>query len=603
MLSVLDWTIVGIFLFISLFIGLYFRKQAGKSLSDFFLGGRNLPWYIAGISMVATTFAADTPLWVTEKVKQHGISGNWLWWNMVISGVLTTFFFAHLWRRANIITELELIEIRYSGKAAQFLRGFKSVYLGLFLNCIIIGWVNFAMVTILKIFLNLPDSTAYLIIIGLMLLVAIYSSISGLLGVAFTDALQFILAMGGCILLAYFMLDSEQIGGIQGMKEKLAHESWRLNFFPSIGENSVESYSIPILSFLAFIGIQWWSSWYPGAEPGGGGYVAQRMMSAKNEKHAVWATLFFQLAHYALRPWPWIIIALCALIVYPDLSEQDSGQGFVMAMRDFMPNGLKGMMFAAFLGAYMSTISTQLNWGASFLTNDLYKRFIKPSKYQESDTSTSKEKEDLHYVLVARLSTFLIMIIAFLVTLQIDMIDKAAKFLIACGAGLGLVLILRWYWWRINAWSEISATIAPLIAYSVSIYFLEDYFGETYTNSSGTLVFTVLFTTVVWLTVTYLTKPTDFAVLSSFYTRVRPQGNWNKVHDRLKESDRNPKQSMLPLFVCWASATIMIYSVLFSIGKFIFQDYAQAFVWLASSIICAFVLNIAMKKSNFFLKS
>ncbi|MBL4669662.1 MAG: sodium:proline symporter, partial [Flavobacteriales bacterium] len=368
-LELVDWVIVAVFLGITLYIGLKFKNKASGSLTDFFLAGRNLPWYIAGISMVATTFAADTPLWVAEVVKKNGISGNWLWWNMLIGGMLTTFFFAKMWRKANVLTELEFLELRYSGKAAKLFRKFKSVYLGVFFNTIIIGWVNAAMIKILIIFLDIDYQTAFMYIGVLMVLIAIYASLSGLLGVAITDAVQFILAMVGCLILAVIMLNSEQVGGVVGLKEKLPE--WRFDFFPNINStgSAIGTFGLSIGAFFSFVAIQWWASWYPGNEPGGGGYISQRMMSTKNEKHAVFATLFFQIAHYALRPWPWIIVGLCALVVYPNLPMNEAGNGFVMAMRDFMPTGLRGLLFTAFLGAYMSTISTQLNqrlyYGAS----------------------------------------------------------------------------------------------------------------------------------------------------------------------------------------------------------------------------------------------
>lgn len=318
-----DWLIIAGFLLLSLFVGLHFRKQASKSLSDFFLGGRSLGWFVAGTSMVATTFAADTPLAVTELVGQNGISGNWLWWNFLLGGMLTTFFFARLWRKAGVLTEVELIELRYGGKPAALLRGFKSVYLGLFMNCLIIGWVNVALISILKVFFGVDDTTALWVVAAVMLLTAVYSSISGLLGVAFTDVIQFIIAMTGCIILAVLVVNSDQVGGIAGLKEKLP--AWSLDFFPTIGDAGnatgvAGALTIGVGTFLAYTTVQWWASWYPGAEPGGGGYIAQRMMSAKDEKNAIFATLYFQIAHYCLRPWPWILVGLSAWYFIPILN-------------------------------------------------------------------------------------------------------------------------------------------------------------------------------------------------------------------------------------------------------------------------------------------
>lgn len=583
-LATIDWIIISVYLIIALGIGFFFKNQASKSLSDFFLGGRKLPWYIAGISMVATTFAADTPLWVTEKIAQHGISGNWLWWNMLIGGMLTTFFFARLWRRAEIVTELEFIELRYSGKAAAFLRGFKSVYMGIFLNAIIIGWVNVALASILKVFFDLDESQIIYVVAAAMIIVAIYSSLSGLIGVAITDFFQFFIAMAGCIILAVVVLNTEKVGGISGLKAQLP--AWRFDFFPKINSGSVANdigtYSVTIGAFLTFSLVQWWASWYPGAEPGGGGYIAQRMMSAKDEKNAVFATLFFQIAHYCLRPWPWIIVGLCALVLYPELSIEDSGQGFVMAMKDYLPAGLKGLLLVAFLSAYMSTISTQLNWGASYLTNDLYKRFLKKKREESSET----EQKD--YVKKARLFTVLIMLVALFATTQISSIDSAATFLIECGAGLGMVLILRWYWWRINAWSEITASIAPFIGYSLSNYVLHlDY--------PYNFLFTVGFSTVCWLIITFLSKPTDDSTLKYFYEKVKPDGLW-KPYNKTKKSSKN----LVSLFLCWISSIIMVYSTLFFIGDIIFQNVYHALIEAVVIIISFFILRYQLKKTRIF---
>lgn len=584
-LATIDWIIIGVYLLFALGIGFIYKNQASKSLSDFFLGGRNLPWYIAGISMVATTFAADTPLWVTEKIAQHGISGNWLWWNMLIGGMLTTFFFAKLWRRAEIVTELEFIELRYSGKPAAFLRGFKSIYMGIFLNAVIIGWVNAALIAILKVFFDIPDDMVIWVIAGAMLVVAVYSTLSGLMGVAITDFVQFFIAMIGCIILAVIVLNTEKVGGISGLKAQLP--AWRFDFFPKINSGSITenigTYSVTIAAFLTFGLVQWWASWYPGAEPGGGGYIAQRMMSAKNEKHAIYATLFFQIAHYCLRPWPWIIVGLCALVLYPDLSIEDSSQGFVLAMKDYLPAGLKGLLLVAFLSAYMSTISTQLNWGASYLTNDLYKRFLK--KHSQNETEEAAQKD---YVSKARWFTLLIMIIALIATTQIKTIDSAATFLIECGAGLGMVLILRWYWWRINAWSEITASIAPFLGYTISNYILDLPYPFNF-------LFTVLFSSIAWLIVTFITKPTSNETLENFYKKVRPEGAWGKYVPEDK-----PKSSLFGLFACWISSIVMVYAMLFFIGDLIFMNFNKALYELIIVVISFLFLRFQLKRTRIF---
>lgn len=588
-LALIDWIVIVGFLLLTISIGVILKQKAEGNLADFFLGGRSLPWWVAGVSMVATTFAADTPLWVAEVIAQHGISGNWLWWNMLIGGMLTTFFFARLWRRANVITELEFLELRYSGKPAAFLRGFKAAYLGIFMNVIIIGWVNVALSTIFQVFFDMDAQTATYAVIGAMLLVAIYSTMSGLLGVAVTDFFQFTIAMGGCIYLAYEVLQHPAVGGIDGLVAQLP--AWRLDFFPIIGnqgdtESNLGTYSIGLVSFFTFAGVQWWASWYPGAEPGGGGYISQRMMSAKDEKQAQQATLFFQIAHYCLRPWPWIIVGLGALLIYPNLPIDEAGKGFVYAMRDILSPGFKGLLLVAFLSAYMSTISTQLNWGASYLTNDIYKRFIaKESSFE------SIEKADKKYVGVARIATLVIMLFATISTFNISSIDSAAKFLIESGAGTGMVLILRWYWWRISAWSEIAATLSALLGVIISRLFLDLEFPMS-------LLFTTAICTLGWTITTFLTKPENKSTLQSFYERVTPPGNWSAV---LIKKPSNGSISLLIL--SWLSAVVMTYALLFAIGYTIFKNYSNAIIWFLVSAIMLILLRFSMNKTTHKLPS
>ena len=379
-----------------------------------------MPWYLAGLSMVATTFAADTPLAVTELVAKNGIAGNWLWWNMLMGGLFTAVFYARLWRRSGVVTEAEFITLRYEGKQATILKKFKAVYLGFFMNSLILAWVNLAFISIIHIFFDVPEETALLITAGVMLLVAAYSALSGLLGVVLTDAMQFFVALIGCIALAVIVVNSEQIGSIGALKDRLPEGS--LNFFPEIGSGSGKSLSMGLASFLAFAGMVWWSSWYPGAEPGGGGYIAQRMLSTKDEKHSFLATLFFQFAHYGLRPWPWIVVALCAVVLYPDIPAGDERLGFVMAMKDFLPAGVKGLLVAAFFGAYMSTVSTHLNWGASYIVNDLL---------------DGKKLTQKSAVLSSRVVTIIILILAMLTTQIVESISGVWDFILQCGAGLG----------------------------------------------------------------------------------------------------------------------------------------------------------------------
>ncbi|MBU1298392.1 MAG: Na+:solute symporter [Bacteroidetes bacterium] len=559
-----DWSLVALYFLLSLAIGLYYTKRAGSGTKEFFLSGRNLPWWLAGTSMVATTFAADTPLAVTELVAKNGIAGNWLWWNFVFGGMLTVFFFARLWRRAGIMTDVEFVEIRYSGKPAAFLRGFRALYLGLFINCVIIGWVNVAMGSILQGLFGIPESQVILYVAGAMIIVAIYSALSGLWGVAVTDVFQFIIAMVGTTILVFVVLGIPEVGGIAGLKEKLPE--WTFNFLPTIGEDKGlgvgSALALSISAFLAYIGIQWWASWYPGAEPGGGGYAAQRMMSAKNEKHSLLATLWFTIAHYCLRPWPWILVGLATLVLYPELT--DKKLGYVYAMRDYLPTGLLGLLVAAFFAAYMSTIATHLNWGTSYIINDFYRRFI------------NKEASEKHYVLISRLATIGVMIVSVLLTLVITTISGAWTFIIEAGAGLGLVLILRWYWWRVNAWSEISAMIAPFIAFGYVKVFSNIQFPES-------LFIIVTFTTVTWLVTTFLTKPTDFEILKIFFERIHPGGFWKPIASRVP----NVKQDtgLLSLAFDWFAGIALIYSMLFGIGKLILGEYVLAFTFLAIAVV------------------
>lgn len=575
-MHLIDWVIVALYFIISLAIGIIYSKKAGGSTENFFLSGRKLSWWLAGISMVATTFAADTPLAVAELVGQNGIAGNWLWWNMLIGGMLTVFFFSRLWRRANILTDVEFIELRYSGKSAAVLRGFKGIYMGIFMNTIIMGWVNLAMIKILiGMFPEYINESNALIYVGLcMLLTAGYSALSGLWGVAVTDAFQFILAMGGCIILAVIVVNSPQIGGIDGLQAKLP--DWALRFTPQISSETPVAdtggaLAMTISSFLAFIGIQWWASWYPGAEPGGGGYIAQRMMSAKDEKNSLFATLFFQIAHYCIRPWPWILVGLCALVLYPDLPHADKGLGFVKAMNDFLPVGLKGLLLAAFLAAYMSTIATHLNWGTSYFVNDFYKRFIK------------KDGSEKSYVTVSRVMTIVFMVLSILVTTQMKSISGVWSFVIECGAGLGLVLILRWFWWRVNAVAEITATVTPFIVYGVL------YFGDFGVKFPQTLYIIVPITTVVWIIAMYLSKPVEQSKLENFYRQVHPGGiGWKKISDKMK--DVTPDTGYFFLFIDWACGIVLVYMFLFGMGKILFHDYLMGFVFILIGLAAAGVI-------------
>ncbi len=574
-MELIDYLIVAVYFVFSIAIALIYSKRAGKSTDDFFLSGRNLPWFLAGISMVATTFAADTPLAVTELVAKNGISGNWIWWNFAFGGMLTVFFFARLWRRAGIMTEAEFAEIRYSGKPARFLRGFRALYLGLFMNVIIIGWVNKAMASILEGMFGIDASLIMFYVFGCMVLVALYSAISGLWGVVITDAFQFFIAMLGCIILAVIVVNSPQVGGMAGLKQSLP--KYVFDFFPTISDVPSASgvLAMSFFSFLAYIGIIWWASWYPGAEPGGGGYVAQRMMSAKDEKHSLFATLFFQIAHYAIRPWPWVLVGLASLVLYPELSDAQKGMGYIYAMRDFLPAGLKGLLVAAFFAAYMSTIATQFNWGTSYIINDFYRRFV------------NQNKAESHYVLSSRITTMILMLISLVVTLFITKISGAWAFIMECGAGVGLVLILRWFWWRINAWSEISAMITPFLILPVL-----NHFGILFPYS---LYIIVPCTTLVWVTVTLLTKPTDEDVLFSFYRKIHPGGvMWKRISDRMPDVESD--SGFLKSFINWIMGVFLVYSILFGTGKLLMGEYLYTIVYFVAAAVSVAVIYANLSK-------
>jgi len=583
-LSPLDWIIIVAFILFSIGISWRYKKLGESGLSGFFLGGRNLPWYLAGLSMVATTFAADTPLAVAELVAQGGIAKNWLWWNALAGGVLTAIFFARLWRKSGVLTEVEFINIRYSGSGARFLRGFKAVYLGIFINAMIIAWVNQAFITLLQVFFDIPSDQVLWYVAAAMLLIMFYSGLSGLKGIAVTDSFQFIIAMVGCIILAVIVLNSPEIGGVSGLKAKLPPAAF--NFFPSVGESSaVAGFGMTLATMFTYVGVLWWSCWYPGAEPGGGGYIAQRMMSTKGEKDSVFATLFFQFAHYCLRPWPWIIVALCALVLYPDLEGSEQKFGFVMAMKDFLPSGLRGMLLVAFLGAYMSTISTQLNWGASYVVNDLYNPFIKP---------TIKKGGVLGDVTVSRVATVILGLLGVYITSFVETITGVWEFIFQCGAGLGLVLIVRWFWYKVNVWAEISATLTPFIVYGF-IYVKRLQFNamhkgigsdqlQTLQNEmwffdfgSGVLL-SVLITTIVWVSVAYLTPVTDPEKLKSFFDKVRPAGSWGQ-HGRADNSN------VFPLIIAWICAVVMIYAMLFAFGKIILFSLSDSLPYIIASVL------------------
>jgi len=589
--TLLDWFFVVGYLVLSFGIALYYYQRAGEDTSEFFLSGRAMPWWLAGTSMVATTFAVDTPLLVTEIVAEDGIAGNWLWWNAAIGGMLTVFFFARLWRRSGVLTDVEFVEFRYSGRVAAWLRGLKAVFFGLLMNVLIIGWVSLAMETVIdRLFPDLTlfgqtaffvlgreVSAALVVVAGLLLVVAAYALLSGLWGVMVTDVFQFVVAMGGTIALAFLVLDMPEIGGVAGLREQLPDETFHL--LPTIGgaAEGAATFSLSVLAFAAYAGVQWWASWYPGSEPGGGGYIAQRMMSAKDEPNALFATLWYTVAHFCLRPWPWIIVALAALVLYPGLDEPRAG--FVLVMKDVLPPGMLGLLFAAFLAAFMSTVSTQLNWGVSYLVNDFWRRFVHP------------DRDEKHYVRVSRVLTFAVALLSLVVTLFLDTIAEAWGLLLSASAGLGLVLILRWYWWRVNAWSEMVATVAP-IALTVGALILNAFGIEVpglQAEFPVNLYAVVSFTTILWLAATFLTRPTAQETLDTFYRTVHPGGpGWKPVATR--HPDVEADRGLGRLALDWVVGVILVYSTLFGTGYLILGWTAWGLVCVTGALLAALYL-------------
>ena len=577
-LTILDWFIIALYFFVILAVGFAYYRRASTDVGQFFLSGRSLPWWLAGTSMVATTFAADTPLAVSGIVARDGIAGNWIWWNAALGSTLAVFFFARLWRRAGIVTDVEFAELRYTGRPAAFLRGFRALYLGLPVNFLIMGWVNLAMAKILLVTLGWDRLTAVLVSLAFT---GIYTSLSGLWGVVVTDFIQFTLAMICTIALAWFALRLPEVGGIDGLQAALPESTFR--FLPTIGTNgidAVQTIALPLASFIAFLGVQWWASWYPGSEPGGGGYVAQRMMSTQNERHSLIATLWFTVAHYCLRPWPWILVGLASLVLYPDITDREAG--YVMVIRDHVPAGWRGLILAGFFAAYMSTIGTQLNWGCSYVINDFYRRFIKSNA------------SEAHYVRASRLTTLLLMILGGIVTFYLESIRQAWEFILESGAGIGLVLILRWYWWRVNAWSEIAAMVAPAIGFA----YLKLFTNIVFPNS---LFYLVTWTTACWLLVTYLTQPEPLSHLTAFYRRVQPSGpGWRHITDAAHLPAPEP---ITPMLINWIAGWILVYATLFGVGTILLTSVIAATPYAIAATIAAVIINRNLSKQGWSKRS
>ena len=624
-LTATDWIVIGVYLLLNLLISLYYRRRSSGSTEEFFVSGRNVSWWLAGTSMVATTFAADTPLLVTGLVAKNGIAGNWLWWSLCLSGMMTVFFFARYWRRSQILTDVEFVELRYGGKPAAFLRGFRALYLGALMNCLILGWVIKAMISITTVLLgdaiaqgrelsvglgshaffhytlHAPEHTALLICVLLLVpFTGIYTFIGGLWGVLVTDLFQFILKMSMIIVLAWVAV--AKLGGIAQLKVQLSQVDVAtrasgqttgsvLSFFPSfhLGFSTDAAWTLPVITFLLYLAVQWWASWYPGAEPGGGGYVAQRMFSAKDEKNSLGATLWFNIAHYALRSWPWIVTALVAVAVYsthgglrPSAEfAAEPEKGYVMVLRDFLPPALRGLMIAAFLAAFMSTVGTQLNWGTSYLINDFYRRFI------------VRKGTERHYVFVSKIFIVLLVILSGYTAAHINSIQSAWQLLLGMGAGTGGVLLLRWYWWRINAWSEISSMIAAFVV-SMTLTQVHLSGGDSVVFAKSAMI-TAGVTTLVWIVTTFLTSPESDERLLGFYRRVRPTVHgWRHIAALAPEI--KPVRDLGANAFDWIMGCALIYCSMFAIGELVLQEWLPGFVLLVCAALAGYSIYWSLSR-------
>jgi SSS family solute:Na+ symporter len=578
--TLLDWTAIVLYLGITLMLGLYFRSRSGKSVDDYFVSGRNVSWWLAGTSMVATTFAADTPLVVTGLVYTQGIAGNWLWWAFLLSGMMTVFLFARLWRRSGLLTDVQFAEMRYSGKPAAFLRGFRAIYLGLLMNCLILGWVTKAMTSIVAVTLGVTDRNALAIcVLFLIPFTGLYVALGGLWGVLWTDLFQFALKMAIVIGVAWYAVAAA--GGVTMLLSRLsemraaagANAGDATSFFPDFSRPFSQEgiWLLPVITFVVNIGLQWWAFWYPGAEPGGGGYIAQRIFSAKDERNGLLAVLWFNVAHYALRPWPWILTALAAVVLYPHLEHPETG--YMLVVSQHVPPALRGIVIAGFMAAFMSTIATQLNWGASYLVSDFYRRFIK------------RDADDKHYVLISRLATVLLVIASAGISVLLSDIRSGWQVVLEVGAGTGGVYLLRWYWWRINAWSEISAMGTALVA-TVWLRWTEPFSGTNPVVFAKTALTTTVVTTLVWLIVTYATKAEPEAVLVKFYRSVRPHvTGWQPVARLVPEIQ--PTRDLGRNLLSWVLGCFMVYMALFGLGHVLLGPFWEGIALLTAAAICA----------------
>jgi Na+/proline symporter len=600
----LDWCAVIGYLAITLVMGLYFRRRSSRSVADYFVSGRKVNWWLAGTSMVATTFAADTPLVVTGLVYSQGISGNWLWWGLLPSGMMTVFLFARLWRRSGLLTDVQFAEIRYSGKPAAFLRGFRAIYLGLLMNCVILGWVTKAMTTIVAAtFAGTPmlshisrimgthfgsvwsgDTGAALAICVLFLIpfTGLYVALGGLWGVLWTDLFQFVLKMAIVIAVGYYAVLA--CGGMTSLLESLRHmqayaganAASPAGFLPqfSRGLTAETLWMVPVANFLVYLGLQWWAFWYPGAEPGGGGYIAQRIFSARDEKQGLLSVLWFNIAHYAIRPWPWIVTGLAVIVLYPGLKHPEAG--YMMVLNAYLPHQYRGIAIAGFLAAFMSTIATQLNWGASYLVADFYRRFLR------------RDGSEQHYVRISRVCTVLLVIASAWVSVHLGSIASGWEVVLQIGAGTGAVYILRWYWWRINAWSEISAMACSLLV-TLMLERWRPFTGNESLIFAKDALTTTVITTAVWVMVTFLTKPEPEEILLRFYRRVRPDARgWRRIASQAPELPEH--HDVGRNLVAWALGCCMVYACLFGTGKLLLHQTEMGVLLLGVAAISTMLL-------------
>lgn len=589
-LQLLDWLIIAATLLICFVPALFYGKRAGKNTSEFFASGRSVPWWLAGLSMVATTFSSDTPNLVTNIVRTNGVAGNWVWWAFVLTGVSTVFFYARLWRRSNVMTDLEFYELRYSGKAASFVRGFRAVYLGFFFNCMIMATVNLAACKIAGILFGL-ERWQTLVAVGILNVV--FATFSGLWGVLIIDMIQFFIKMTAVIAAAYFALQLPQVGGLHGMIEKLSSAKGPgginyLNMLPDFSNN----WDIAVAIFIIPIAVQWWSVWYPGAEPGGGSYIAQRMLASKSEKDSLGAVLFFNVAHYVLRPWPWIIVGLCSIIVYPQLSDIQNafpnldpkllGHDIAYpAMLKFLPVGFIGLMVGGLIAANSSTILTHLNWGASYLVHDFYRRFIKP------------DASEKHYVSAGRISTIILFAASSALAFFLDTAKDAFEIILQVGAGTGLLYLLRWFWWRINAWCEVTAMASSFV---ISIVLLILSKNGIHISTHAGLIITIIFTTMSWLLAAYFGPRTEQKVLINFYEKIRPIGpGWKEIKSLSSSSLEFEKYNFSMGLIGWISGCVVIWSALFTVGNFLYGRIEYGFFLLGIFCVSGVVLLRTIK--------